>query len=128
MRDRIKHSRFENTWSIIVFLIACFCFLALKDTGTENISVKKSVPANISVSINNAITGPVIKVQEFHKSWISDKDNFKLDAFQRNPLIVSKNTDLKLSQLNILRLSFIDIPQSILQYHLFPSETDDPQG
>ncbi len=126
MSDRIEHSRFENTRSVVVLLIACFCFLALKNTATEKNSVKKTYPVNIAVSLNSAITGPVINIREFHNSWISDKDNFKLPAFTRNPLIISKKSDLELTHLHILRLSFMEVPQSILRYHLFPPETDDP--
>jgi hypothetical protein len=62
----------------------------------------------------------------YQKTWISNKDNFALLAFNRNPLADSRRTDMKIAQLATLRLKS-HLPQLfVLLYHLFPDEADEP--
>lgn len=127
MASKSENIRFDNIHTVIILLIACLGLLSLKNTTLESNSVKKPVPVNISISENNAISTSEMKVQIFQKSWIVNKDNCKLLAFNRNPLSVNRITDIKLSYLDKQRQAFLIQPQSIHRYHLFPPETDDPR-
>jgi hypothetical protein len=108
-------------------MILGFFFLGLNRSSVERDSVKKPVPTNFSVTVYNAIPGPVTKVQFLQKTWIVNKDSFKLLSFNRHPLSTSKRSDLKISNLNKERLIFLKKPPAIFLYHLFPAETDEPQ-
>jgi hypothetical protein len=109
-------------------MILGFFLFGLNHSQTQRDSVRKPVPVNISVTVYNAIPGPVTKVQFLQKTWIVNKDSFKLLAFNRNPLTTSKRSDLKISYLNKERLTFLKKPPAKLIYHLFQSETDEPHS
>jgi hypothetical protein len=126
MTERSENFRFGNLHTIILILIICLGLLSLKNSAAERNSQKKPVPVSISVNERSAIPTSVFKVQIFQKSWIANKDSYKLLAFHTNPLISNRKTDIKISYQDILRQSFVTTPQSILRYHLFPPETDDP--
>ena len=87
---------------------------------------RKPVTHVIRVSENTAITGSLIRLQLFQKTWISNKNNFDMLAFNRNPLSEDKKHTLKVSNLVSIRQNSNRIPQFLLRYHLFPPETDEP--
>ena len=87
---------------------------------------RKPVSNIISVSENTAVSGSFMRLQVFKKTWISNKDNFDILAFNRNPLSENRKATLKVSNLETKRRSSNKIPQFLLQYHLFPPETDEP--
>jgi hypothetical protein len=94
-----------------------------KNTAEHN---RKPVSIFISVSENTAVSGTFIRLQVFQKTLISNKDNFDILAFNRNPVSENKKAALKVSNLETIRQSSDKILQFLLRYHLFPAETDDP--
>jgi hypothetical protein len=124
MRSEVRSS--GSLYSVIIMMVMGFFFLTLNQSHSEKDIIEKQFPFNISVSSFNAIPGPVIKVQFLQKSWIVNKDSFKLLAFNRSPLFTSRKADLKISDLTKERLSFVKKPPAIKLYHLFPPDTDDP--
>lgn len=123
-RENIRSFHFE---AIIVLAILFFGLLFYNNSFSNTNELKRRpVSTNISVSDNNAISGPLIRLQVFQKTWISNKDNFNLLAFNRNPLSENKKTGLKVCHLLIISQSSHKIPQFILRYHLFPVEMDEP--
>ena len=122
-----ENIRFINIDSIVVILILLFGVLVYNNSG-RNISdhSRKPVSNFISVSENTADSFTFMRLQVFQKTWISNKDNFDILAFNRNPLSENKKATLIVSYLEIIRRCSIKIPQFLLRNHLFPSETDDP--
>ena len=79
----------------------------------------------MAVSEKTGITTPCIRLKIFQKEWISNKDNYNLLAFNRNPLSENKKAGLKVSHFHNIRQNTHQIPQFILRYHLYPAETDE---
>jgi hypothetical protein len=122
-----EHIRKYNLDAIIViavlfFGLFIFCNSAKNSGGQET----KPVTTYKSVSEDNAISGQCMRLQIFQKTWILNRNNFNLLAFNTNPLSENRKTSLKVTQLQILRQSSCKIPYYILRYHLFPVETDIP--
>jgi len=123
-RENIRFIPFD---AIIVMSIL-FLGILIYNNLSVSIPVHKSnlVSTYFSLIGKSAVSSPSARLQVFQKTWISNKDNFNLLAFNRNPQSESKKTDLKVSHLLIIRQSSNKIPQFILRYHLFPAETDEP--
>jgi hypothetical protein len=127
MIETTENIRFKSFDSIIVLLIIFFGLLICINSFRNTPELKsKPVSAYMSVSNKYAVSNPCNRLQIFLKTWILNKDNFSLLAFNRNPLTVSKKTDLLVSHLSIIRQNSHRIPQFILRYHLFPSDSDLP--
>jgi len=127
MSDTRENIRFVNFDSIIVILILLFGVLIYNNSGGNTVDRSRKPVSNIiSVSENTAVSGTFMRLQVFKKTWISNKDNFDILAFNRNPLSENRKATLKVSNLETKRRSSNKIPQFLLQYHLFPPETDEP--
>jgi hypothetical protein len=123
-RENIRNFHFDA----IIILAIIFFGLLFYNNSFRNTNELERKPAStyIAVSDNNSITGPCIRLQVFQKTWISNKDNFSLLAFNSNPLSENRKTNLKVYHLLIIRRNSYKIPQFILRYHLFPAEMDEP--
>ena len=121
-----ENIRFLNFDSVVVMLV--FFFGLLFYTGSsENINETRRRPIETTTSFNEhcALNTPIARLQIYQKTWVSNKDNFNLLAFNRNPLSENKITNIRVSQLRLIRQSLPGVPQFILRYHLFPREKDD---
>lgn len=127
MFGKRENIRFVNFDSIVVLLILLFVVLVYNNSG-RNITGHSRKPVSIllSVSKNTAISGTFVRLQVFRKSWMSNKDNFDILAFNRNPLSENKKATLKISNLETIRRSSKNISHFLIQFHLFPEETNDP--
>jgi hypothetical protein len=122
-----ENIRFVNFDSIVVILILLFGLLVYNNSDSNRADHnRKPVSRIILVSENTALTGSFIRLQVFQKTWISNKDNFNILAFNRNPLSETKKAILKVSYLETIRRSTNKIPQFLIRYHLFPAEADEP--
>jgi aspartate-semialdehyde dehydrogenase len=123
-KENIRNFHFD---AIIILAIVFFGLLFYKNSfSNTNELERKLVSTYIAVSDNNSITGSCIRLQVFKKTWISNKDNFNLLAFNMNPLSENRKTNLKVNHLLIIRQKSYKILQFILRYHLFPAEMDEP--
>ena len=123
-RENIRNFHFD---AIIILAIVFFGQLFYNNSfSNTNELESKPVSTYIAVSDNNSITAPCLRLQVFQKTWISNKDNFNLLAFNRNPLSENRKTNLKVYHLLIIRQNSYKIPQFILRYHLFPAEMNEP--
>jgi hypothetical protein len=121
-RGNIRLINLEAFIVLSVLIIGLLLYTnSFKSTQPVN---KNPVTTYIFASGNNAVSTECIRVQVFQKTWILNKDNFNLLAFNRNPLSVSRKAELKVSQYQFIRQNSHKIPQFILRYHLFPVETD----
>lgn len=121
----------ENTelinFDAIVIVLVLFLGLLLYSgySGNSNETRRKPAESTSSFSEYCAINAPVTRLQIYQKTWISNKDNFDLLAFNRNPLQENKKINIKVSELQIIIRSLSEVPQFILRYHLFPREMDE---
>jgi hypothetical protein len=116
-----------NLDAILVVLILFFGLLMYNNSLNVNISSKsKPVTYIMAVSERTGITTPGIRLKIFQKEWISNKDNYNLLAFNRNPLSENNKTGIKVSQFQIIRQVTRQIPQFMIRYHLYPPEKDEP--
>ena len=123
-RENIRAIHFD---AIIVSTIIFFGLLTYNNSYQNKTEQNRNhVPIFISVTQNSAVSTPCIRLQVFQKTWILNKDNFNLLAFNSNPLSESKKTGLKVSHLQIIRESSHKIPHFLLKYHLFPPENVEP--
>jgi hypothetical protein len=122
-----ENIRVLNIDAVIILFVLLFGLLVYNNSVRSNTGIKsKPVSSFMSVSENIAVSSPCIRIQVFQKVLISNKDNFNLLAFNRNPLSESKKTGIVVSHFQIIRQSSHKIPQSVLRYHLFPTEKDEP--
>lgn len=122
-----EHSRIFSSDLIIVILIFFFGLLICNNSNRITTDLKRNpISSYMSVSENSAISSLCSRFQVFQKTWVLNKDNFNLLAFNRNPLSENKKTGIKVFHLRIIRQNSNKIPQFILRYHLFPSEMDEP--
>ena len=121
-RENIRFINFEA----VIVLSVLYLGLLLYTNSFRSTPTPKSNPVTtcIFTSGNNAVSSECVRLQVFQKTWILNKDNFSLLAFNRNPLSESRKESLKVSQYQFIRQSSQKIPQFILRYHLFPEETD----
>ncbi len=122
-----ENTRVIHFDSIILIAIVFFGLLIFNNSGKSSTgSDRKPVPAYMFAVGNSTASGSYFRLQVFQKTWILNKDNFNLLAFNRNPLSESKKTGIKVSHLIALCQSSHKIPQFILLYHIFPPENDEP--
>lgn len=127
MLETRENIRFVNLDSILVILILVFGLLIYGNSdGNKADKNRKPDTHSIIARDNTAITSSFLRLQVFQKTSISNKDNFNLLAFNRNPLYEDRRNTLKVSNLVSIRQNSNRIPQFLLRYHLFPVETDDP--
>jgi len=127
MLNTRENIRIINFNSIIAIAIVYFGLLICNNSfGKQAELNRKPVSTYMSVCEKNAVSDPCIRLLVFQKTWISNKDNFNLLAFNRNPISEDKKTAIKVTYLQIIRQSSLKIPQFILRYHLFPQGIDEP--
>lgn len=110
----------------IIVLSILFIGLIVNNNSMKSEPVHRNIPVStiISVSDNIAVSNPCIRLQVYQKTWILNKDNYNILAFNRNPFTMSLRTEINIDHFLILRQSLNRVPQFILRYHLFPEETD----
>jgi hypothetical protein len=123
-RDNIGIKKID---SIIVIAILFLGFLFYNNsTGSTSELKRTPVPALIAVSDNIAVSSQCLRIQVFQKTWILNKDNFNLLAFNRNPLSESRRAGIKAVHCNILIQDYRKIPIFILLFHQYPDDAGEP--
>jgi hypothetical protein len=120
-----ENTRFIPIDAIIILVIIVFGLL-IQNNPVKSVPVHKSSPVSyyIAVSESNAVSNSCLRLQVFQKTWILNKDNYNILAFNRNPFTESQRTGINISHFLALRQNLNMVPQFILRYHLFPVETD----
>jgi hypothetical protein len=126
MSDRRENIRFISPDSFFLMLILFLGLLAFQPTDCITSSRNNySGPDEISLSQITATISPGIPICSFQKSWISNKDNFKLLSIEKTQYLDNKKTDRRIILIENIRKSSIRFPISFLQNHLFPHERDE---
>jgi hypothetical protein len=126
MQNNKENIRIIDLDSIIVLLIL-FIGLLIYNSSVRNSTDRRGNPVrvNVSVSQNSLVSSPGLRFRIFQKTWVSNKDNFNLLAFNRNPLSEDKKIAQEISHLQNIRKKSIRIPVYIFHNYLFPVENDD---
>lgn len=111
---------------VIVILSILFFGLMINNNTLKNEPVHNNDPVSafISVSDKSAVSNACARFQVYQKTWILNKDNYNILAFNRNPFSMNLKTEMNINSFLILRQSLDKIPQFIRRYHLYPEETD----
>jgi hypothetical protein len=127
MLNNRQNIRFLSSDAIIVLAIVFFGLFFNNNsiTNTTRITNHKT-PSCMSVSESNAVYSPGIRIHPFQKTCISNKDNFNVLSFNRNPISENRKTCVKVFRLHLIRNNYQKIPQFILSYHLYPPDEDVP--
>jgi|WetSurMetagenome_2_1015567.scaffolds.fasta_scaffold01935_9 hypothetical protein len=110
---------------IVVMVILFFAVLVhYNSTGYTVASGKAPATAIITEKENSAVSTPCLRLHVYQKTWILNRDNFDLLAFNRSPFVENNITGIQVSYFQKIRRSLCKVPQFILRYHLFPLESD----
>jgi hypothetical protein len=122
-----ENIRIVNFDSVIIILILVIGLLAHSSSFRNNQDTNKKTHATfVSMGEKNAVPESFVRLQVFQKTWISNKDNFNILAFNRSPVAENKKADLKIISLLFIRYKFSESPRLLLMSHIFPPEAEDP--
>jgi hypothetical protein len=113
-------------FAAIFVLSILFLGLLGHNESLKSIPVNKNYPGLVYISVvsNSAVSNPCIRLQVFQKTWILNRNNYNILAFNRNPFTESQRTGINVGHFLVVRQNLNKVPQFILRYHLFPMETD----
>ena len=112
--------------SILLILILFFGLAIFQNTDYRKSTPNgKTVPTEISILQSSATLSPGIQLHYFQKSWISNKDNFKLLTFARIQFLDNKKVIQKICLLEKVRKKSPGFLILLIQYHLFPQENSE---
>jgi hypothetical protein len=116
-----------NFGTIIIVAVLFFGFLFYNNSvrSAEGIN-RNPVTVSLTLSDMSAVFSPCLRIHVFQKTWISNRDNFSLLAFNRNPLSESRKTGIIAGHCKIVLQAYRKIPQFILLYHEYPDDTGEP--
>ena len=127
MLNNRQNIRFLSSNAIIVLAIVFFGLFINSNSISNTTRITNHKTASyVSVSESTAVFSHGIRIQAFQKFWMSNKDNFNLLAFNRNPISENRKTCVKVSRLQILMEASHKIPQFFLRYRLYPPDEDVP--
>ena len=126
MLNKRENIRIVNLDSIFLIIILALGLLIYHNTNS-NISDKNKNSSTTEISLNqsSATFFPGIRLQAFQKTWIYNKDNYKLLSFAKNQFTENKKAVQKIFLLQNIRKNTERIPISFFRYHLFPTERDE---
>jgi hypothetical protein len=127
MLNNRQNIRLINPDAIIILAIVFIgLFINCNSVSKTASTTNHKTPSYLSVSESTAVSSPGIRVQVFQKTFISNKDNFNILAFNRNPISENRKTCVKVLRFQLISENYHKTPQFILYFHLFPPDEDVP--
>lgn len=112
--------------SILLILILFFGLSIFQNTDYNKSTPNgKPVPVEISILQSNATLSTGIQLHYFRKSWISNKDNFRLLTFIQTQFLDNRKVNQKIYLLNKVRKKSPGFLILLIHYHLFPQENSE---
>jgi hypothetical protein len=111
-----------------LFFFLIILFLGLMELNLpDNSSNTQKRPGSFEISIfqSSAIINAGIQINCIQKSWISNKDHFKLLPFDKTQYLESKKIDKKITRLDNLRRICTRNPNSLIFIHIIPHNSDE---
>jgi hypothetical protein len=120
----------ENIRAIYIdlfFFLLILLFGILELNLPDNSSNTQKRPGSIEISIfqSSAIINAGIQINCVPKSWISNKDHFRLLTFDKTQYLESKKIDKKITRLDNLRRIYTRNPNSLIFIHIIPHNSDE---
>jgi hypothetical protein len=126
MLEKKVNISITNSGSILLIIIIAFAlFMCYNSCSNSSGSNKNSNLAEISISQSSGTICSVISLRDFHKNWISNKDNFKLLTFDKAQYLENKKVHQKITFLENSRRNTINPFSSFLQNLLYSDERDE---
>jgi len=126
MSDERENIRIISLDSFFLMIILLGGLLAFQTTDySTSDKDNSSTPTEMSFVQSNAVICTEIQIQYCQKSWISNKDNFKLLSFEKTQFLDNKRTDQRIILLENIRKCSTRFPILFLQNHFFPHERDE---
>lgn len=114
-----EDSRVIHFDSIVLFLILFLSIqISHKSDYYKSTPNGKKVPIEISINQSNATISQGIQFFSFQKSWILNKDNFRLLTFEQTKYIDNKKVDQKIILLDKIRKKSPGFLILIIRNHL----------
>jgi hypothetical protein len=112
--------------SILLILFLFFGLAVFQKADYNKFDSNSTSSSNeISIAKNNATVSIGIQYCHFQKSWIPNKDNFKILSFDKFQFLVSKEVDQRILISEKSRKKYIQLPFSFNLHLLFPYESDE---
>lgn len=125
IRTRVdKSTPHLNSILLILFLFFGLVIFQKADYNKFD-SNSHSTPNEISIAKNNATVTIGIQYYHFQKSWIPNKNNFKILSIEKSQFLDSKEVDQKILISEIIRKKYIQLSISLNLHLLFPYESDE---
>lgn len=114
-------------WDLILLILGLFLgFLVFQKTDYNKSDCNsQSTRVEISIIKSNATVSTGIHFYHFQKTWIPNKNNFKLLSFDKSQFFDSKKVDQRILVFEKIRKNTIQFMISFMQYCLFPHESDE---
>jgi hypothetical protein len=126
MLDKRENIKIINLDSIFLMLILVLGLIIYHNTN-NNFSDRNKNSSVTEISLNKSIgtfcSG--LRLQAIQKTWISNKDIFKLLSIDNNQFLENKKVDQRISLLQNIRNRTEKIQTLFSRYHLFPTERDE---
>jgi hypothetical protein len=126
MLVRRKHIRIINPDSVILMMILVLGLLIFQKTDMKS-NKSRNIPVQRETLLtqNNATICAGVHLQFLRQTWISNKDKFKLLAFDKVQILENKKVDQKIELFENALNNSLTIPNFIILCHLFPQEKDE---
>jgi hypothetical protein len=126
MSDRRENIKTVNLDSIFLMLILVIGLIIYHDTNNNSsASNEKSSASEIFKNQSIGLFCAGLRLQVFQKTWIYNKDVFKLLSIYNYQFLESKKTEQIITLLRNIRNKTEKIQPSFIRYHLFPVERDE---
>jgi hypothetical protein len=112
--------------SILLILFLFFGLVVFQKADYNKFdSNSHSTSVEISIIKNNATVSTGIQYYHYQKTWIPNKDKFKILSFDKSQFLDSKEVDQRILISEEILKKYIRLPFSFNLHLLFPHESDE---
>ena len=112
--------------SILLILFLFFGLVVFQKTDYNKFDCNShSTQTEITKIRNNAAVSTGIQYYHFQKTWIPNKDKFKILSFDKSQFLDSKEVDQRILISEEIFIKYIRLPFSFNLHLLFPHESDE---
>lgn len=112
--------------SILLILFLFFGLVAFQKTDYNKFDCNShSTQTEITINKNNAAVSTGIQYYHIQKTWIPNKNKFKILSFDKSQFLDSKEVDQRILISEEILKKYIRLPISFNLHLLFPHESDE---
>jgi hypothetical protein len=127
MQNNKEHTGIIKGNSIFLSILFVLILLVSQNSGSNSFDRDHNSPAPAETKLmqSSEAVCTVMQIQLLHKSWIANKDNFRLLTFNKAQFKYNKKVDQKIILLENLRKNTFRHSLAFFIYHLLPHEKDE---